>query len=156
MKVTLAGLALFGAMLAPAAHAANPHLKDGIAAFNQSLAAATRAMDNRAMLALWEDDGTSLLPDTPPIKGKTAIAQFLATVSEQLRGARMLQFDLACHEIQAGGDWASEWCDEHQVVALANGQPRFDGRGRMALVLHRDAGQVWRLRREMWQPTKAP
>ena len=33
-----------------------------IGAFNDSLAAATRRMDNAATLALWADDGVSLLP----------------------------------------------------------------------------------------------
>jgi ketosteroid isomerase-like protein len=126
-----------------------------IAAFNQALTSATRTMDNAATLALWDDDGISLLPDTAPIVGKPAIADFLANVARHLHGAHMQQFELTCHDAHTAADWSSEWCDEHQVVVLANGQPPFDGRGRMLLVLHRGV-HGWRIQREMWQPIKAP
>lgn len=137
-------------------YAAHAGSDTSIAAFNRALTSATRAMDNAATLALWDDDGMSLLPDTPPIVGKPALADFLANVGKQLHGAHMQQFELTCHGARTAGDWASEWCDEHQVVAFANGQPSFDGHGRMLLVLHRGAGHGWRIQREMWQPLKAP
>lgn len=59
-----------------AANAATP-AQSGIETFNKSLDAATRSMDNAATLALWDDDGVSLLPSTPPIVGKKAIGKFL-------------------------------------------------------------------------------
>lgn len=145
----------------PATHAAtnvatNVATKAGVVAFNHALATATRAMDNPAMLALWDSDGTSLLPDSPAIRGKPAIARFLEKVGKQLQGAHMQKFDLACHDIQASGDWASEWCDEHQQISFANGHPPFDGQGRMLFVLHRGPDRTWRLKLEMWQPSNTP
>ncbi len=137
---------------APAAADAN----DGILAFNRAFDAATRAIDNDAMLALWEDDGISLLPQTPPIEGKAAIAKFLAGVTQQNPGMRMESFDNVCSGIEVAGDWASEWCLEHQVVSFADGKPRLDGRGRMLLILHRGADGRWRLRREMWNQAEVP
>lgn len=120
-----------------------------IEAFNTRLAAATRSMDNVATLALWADDGISLLPSTPPIAGKPAIAAFLTNVTADLKGAHMEKFELECHDIQVSGDLATEWCTEHQVVAIPD-KPTFDGRGKMLLVLHRSPFGQWLLQREMW------
>lgn len=127
-----------------------------IHAFNRTLWSATRAMDYAATLELWEEDGTNLLPDTHAMEGKPAIAQFLASVDSQLRGARMQQFELTCHDVRTSGDWGSEWCDEHQLVTFADGRPPFNGGGRLLLVLHRGADHGWRIQREMWQLLKAP
>lgn len=128
----------------------------GIEAFNRALDQATRNMDNTAALALWEDDGVSLLPSTKPIVGKKAIARFFHDVTAQLPGARMEKFESECFDINVSGDLASEWCTEHQVVQLGGGKPPFDGRGKMLLVLHRGADGKWRLRQEMWNQAAAP
>ncbi len=124
--------------------------RDGIATFNHALEAATRSMAPAATMALWDDDGVSLLPSTRPIVGKPAIAEFLANVMKSLTGARMGHFSLWCYDIEISGRSASEWCTEHQVVSFADGKPSFDGWGRMLLLLHRSPDGGWRLKREMW------
>lgn len=121
-----------------------------VEAFNRSLSQATTRMDDSAMVALWEDDGISLLPAAAPLVGKPKIEQFLAGISAQFPHAHMQSFDLRCFDIEASGDWASEWCREHQVILLAKGRPVFDGRGKMLLVLHRGRDHVWRIHTEMW------
>jgi uncharacterized protein (TIGR02246 family) len=128
----------------------------GIEAFNLAFAAATRKMDNAAVLALWEDDGTSLLPSTPPIRGTKAIAAFIEKVVADLPGARMEKFESQCFDIEVSGAWASEWCTEHQVVKFPGGKPPFEGFGKMALVLHRGADGKWRVKQEMWNQAPAP
>ncbi|MGH8132361.1 MAG: YybH family protein [Steroidobacteraceae bacterium] len=122
----------------------------GIDSFNEALAAATRGMDNGATLALWEEDGISLLPETPPIVGKAALAKFMDDVLRQMPGAHMQTFELHCFNIEMAGHWASEWCQEHQQVRFVDGKPPFEGWGNMLLVLHRGSGGAWRLKREMW------
>lgn len=129
---------------------------DSIQQLNAELSQATLAMDNKALLQLWDEDGISLLPQTPPIHGKAAIAAFLDRVSAQMPGARMKSFEMQCHDVTEGGDWASEWCEEHQIVQMPDGKPPFEGRGRMLFVLHRQKGGNWRLHREMWIPAEAP
>ena len=119
--------ALATTLFASIAHGATPTPADGVAAFNKALDTATRHMDNAATLALWEEDGVSLLPSTPPIVGKKAIGKFFDDVMAQLSGSKMTSFDMQCHDIQVSGDWASEWCTEHQVVQLSGGKPPFDG-----------------------------
>jgi ketosteroid isomerase-like protein len=121
-----------------------------LGAFNNALANATRRMDNAATLALWDDDGVSLLPSTKPIVGKTAIGDFLRRTTASFTGAHMQQFDLRCHDVEVSGDWASEWCTEHQIVILGGGRPPFDGWGKLLFVLHRGPDGRWRIRTEMW------
>jgi len=120
------------------------------AGFNESLRRATLAMDNAATLALWEEDGVSLLPGTAPIAGKAALSAFFARVTSQLPGAKMDSFELECHDARTDGDDGSEWCTEHQHVSFSDGKPAFDGAGKMLLVLHRGADGKWRIVREMW------
>jgi ketosteroid isomerase-like protein len=122
----------------------------GVEAFNRAFDAATRHMDNAATLALWEDDGVSLLPSTAPIVGKPAIAKFMGDVMASIPGGHMQTFESACFDITVSGDWASEWCTEHQLVQFAAGKPPFEGWGKMLLVLHRGSDGRWRLRTEMW------
>lgn len=149
-KASAVFLALLLVCWAAQASAATDQALKDIATFNRAFAQATRNMDNTAALALWEDDGTSLLPSMQPIVGKRAIAEFLDAVQKQYPGARMQTFDSQCFDIQMSGELASEWCTEHQIVKLADGKPPFDGRGNMLLVLHRGTDGKWRLRTEMW------
>lgn len=128
----------------------------GIDTFNRALADATRHMDNAATIALWDDDGVSLLPSTKPIAGKPAIAKFMNDVTASLAGSRMTKFESSCFDVRVSGDWASEWCTEHQIVALPGGKPPFDGHGKMLLVLHRGADGKWRIHDEMWNQALAP
>jgi ketosteroid isomerase-like protein len=141
-------------LLSPILHAATPQA--GVEAFNQAFGAATRRMDNAAILALWTDDGVSLLPSTPPIVGKKAIGAFLDAVMAQLSGAHMETFEMQCRDITISGALAAEWCTEHQIVRLAGDKPPFEGWGKMLLVLRRDDDGRWRLKTEMWNQALAP
>lgn len=118
--------------------------------FNRKFEDATRRMDNAATVALWADDGISLLPSTRPIVGKAAIATFMDGVTAQIKGAKMEKFEMECFAIDVSGDTASEWCTEHQVVLMPGGKPPFDGRGKMLLVLRKGVDGKWLLLREMW------
>jgi len=126
-----------------------------IEAFNRKLEDATRRMDNAAIVALWADDGISLLPSTNPIVGKAAIAAFIDSVTTQIKGAKMEKYELECFAIDVSGDIASEWCSEHQVVVMPGDKPPFNGRGKMLLVLRRGLDGKWRLQREMWNQAEA-
>ena len=131
------------------AQVAQPVVPAELRTFNDALSDATRRMDNAALVALWEDDGVSLLPSTRPIAGKKAISDFITSVTSQMGSARMLKFTNDCHDGVVSGDWASEWCIEHQVVALGNDKT-FDGWGKLLFILHRGTDGKWRLREEMW------
>ena len=126
-----------------------------IEAFNQKFEDATRRMDNAAVIALWTDDGISLLPSTKPIVGREAISAFIDSVTAQIKGAKMEKYELECFAIDESGDIASEWCSEHQVVVMPRDKPPFNGRGKMLLVLRRGLDGKWRLQREMWNEAEA-
>ncbi|HKW49299.1 MAG TPA: nuclear transport factor 2 family protein [Gemmatimonadaceae bacterium] len=121
-----------------------------IDSFNREFADATRRMDNVATMTLWAEEGVSLLPSTKPIQGKAAIAAFIDNVTAAFPGARMERFDFECHDIEVSGDWASEWCTEHQIVHFADARPPFDGWGKLLLVLHRSSSGKWQIKTEMW------
>jgi uncharacterized protein (TIGR02246 family) len=127
-----------------------------IDAFNQALRDATWRMNDEDLAALWEDDGVSLLPDTPPLIGKKAIVGFIRDATASFPQAKMQKFDLACHDVVVFGDYASEWCSEHQVVIIGGGKPNFDGAGNLLLLLHRGSDGKWRLKREMWNHQPSP
>lgn len=149
MRTTLRIATLLAAATLVAACASTRGGSPSLDAFNAAFDDATRRMDNAAILALWADDGISLLPSTPPMRGKSEIAAFLTKVTAPLAGARMETSELRCFNPTFAGDEATEWCFEHQVVRLADGNT-FDGRGKMLLVLRRARDGRWLLEREMW------
>lgn len=124
-----------------------------LAAFNTRFEEATQQMNNAALADMWEEDGISLLPNAPPIIGKSAITAFVQKTTAQFPHASMKSFTLRCDGAIGSGAVASEWCFEHQVVDLGNGKS-FDGRGRMLLMLRHGANGRWRLLREMWIPAE--
>jgi len=126
-----------------------------IAAFNQKFIAAHLKMDNAAVMSLWAEDGVSLLPQTAPMIGKATIGKFMDEVTGKLPRYLMEKMEVDFQGIEVSGDWASEWAFEHQVVRPPDERTAFDGRGKMLLVLHREADGDWRIKREMWnQGTK--
>lgn len=128
---------------------------DPLASFNLAFTDATLRMDNTAALALWEDDGIGLLPGTSPLIGKAQIGRMLASVSAAHPKAHMDSFSNKCFDARIAGDWASEWCIEHQVISEP-GAKTFDSWGKMLLVLHRRGHSPWRLSREMWNEAVQP
>lgn len=143
-------LVAFGLCVTPWAGAFASQPLSEISAFNDALRRATQSMQIDVLIDLWDDQGVTLLPETAPVIGKPAITRFLKEVTAQLGSARMQRFELACFDILVSGSWASEWCQEHQIVDLGNDKPPFEGRGNMLLVLHRRKDGQWRLIREMW------
>jgi ketosteroid isomerase-like protein len=127
-----------------------------VEAFNRAMREGTMRMDTAALIALWEDDGVSLLPGEKPIVGKKAVGAFIEEAIRSMPGAKVQSFEMECSGLEVSGDWASEVCEEHQVVDLGPGKPPFDGRGKLLFVLHRGKDGAWRIRREMWNQGKRP
>ncbi|MBB5343397.1 YybH family protein [Tunturibacter empetritectus] len=129
MRVLLVALFFLTITDVSSAQAVSSGFQTEITAFNRRLEDATKRMNNADVMSLWADEGISLLPSTNPLVGKAAIAAFLDRVTAQLQNAKMEKFELQCSPAEGDGNWASEWCDEHQVVSLPGGKPPFDGRG---------------------------
>jgi uncharacterized protein (TIGR02246 family) len=127
-----------------------------IDAFNKKYIAAHLRMDNAAVMSMWAEDGTSLLPTTDPIIGKEAIGKFMDEVVGRMPGYHMQRMDVDFQGIEVSGDWASEWAEEHQVVQPPPGKRVIDSYGKLLLVLHREADGNWRITREMWNQGLKP
>jgi uncharacterized protein (TIGR02246 family) len=121
-----------------------------IAAFNKELDRATLAMDNAGSMALWDEDGTTLLPGMDALHGKQNIAKWLDEVVAKMPGYRVTKQETEFHDINISGDWATEWGTTHQVVQPPDGKPVIETHGKILLVLHRGQDGKWKIREEMW------
>ncbi len=124
--------------------------KDEIDAFNKRYVEMHQKMDTAGIFATWAEDGVSLMPGEAPLIGKKAIVAWVENILSQMPGYKVVKEEIDFHDIQISGDWASEWGNEHQVVQPPDGKPVIDSRGKMALVLHREANGEWKVKQEMW------
>lgn len=131
--------------------------KAEIQAFNQKFINAHLRMDNPAIIAMWADDGVSLLPSMAPMVGKPAIAKFINDISAQMPGFKLVRESIDFRDIRvsSSGDWASEWGLEVQAIEPPN-QPAMEGYGKILFVLHKDATGEWKIQQEMWNQAPKP
>ena len=154
-KIALCLLGILGvAAIGAAAQSDTP--REQIEAWNQKYIAAHLKMDNAAILAMWQEDGVSLLQGMPPIIGKQAIGKFVDDAVAHIPGYHMKTMEIDFREIQIMGDWAYEWGIEHQVLEPPPGKEAFDGRGNILLILHKDARGEWKIKQEMWSAAPKP
>jgi uncharacterized protein (TIGR02246 family) len=145
------GLAVaFGVMVTVAFGAGAGSSKKKIDAFNKRYVEMHLKMDTAGIFATWAEDGVSLMPGEAPLIGKKAIVAWVENILSQMPGYKVVKEEIDFHDIQISGDWASEWGNEHQVVQPPDGKPVIDSRGKMALVLHREADGEWKVKQEMW------
>ena len=124
--------------------------REEIDAFNKRYVELHLKMDTAGIFATWAEDGVSLMPGEAPLIGKKAIVAWVEDILSQMPGHKVVEEEIDFHDIQISGDWASEWATEHQVVQPPDGKPVIDSRGKMALVLHREASGEWKVKQEMW------
>ena len=121
------------ALLIPFA-SSSPDAQKEIEAFNKKLEDVTLRMDNAGVMALWAEDGASLLPGMAPMEGKKIIAKWLDGIVAQMPGYRVTKQVDDFREIQISGDWASEWGTTFQVVQPPEGKPPIESHGKILLV----------------------
>jgi uncharacterized protein (TIGR02246 family) len=124
--------------------------KDEVDAFNKRYVELHLKMDTAGIFGTWAEDGVSLMPGEAPLIGKKAIVAWVENILSQMQGYKVIKEEIDFQDIQISGDWASEWANEHQVVQPSDGKPVIDSRGKMALVLHREANGEWKVKQEMW------
>jgi uncharacterized protein (TIGR02246 family) len=129
---------------------------DEIDAFNKRYIELHLKMDTAGIYGAWAEDGVSLMPGEAPLIGKKAIVAWVENILSQMPGYKVVKEEIDFHNIQISGDWASEWATEHQVVQPPDGKPVIDSRGKMALVLHREASGEWKVKQEMWNQAPKP
>ena len=124
--------------------------KDEIDAFNKRYVDLHLKMDTAGIFGTWAEDGVSLMPGEAPLIGKKAIVAWVENILSGMAGYKVVKEEIEFHDIQISGDLASAWATEHQVVQPPDGKPVIDSRGKMALVLHREASGEWKVKQEMW------
>ena len=127
-----------------------------IEAFNQRYVELHLKMDTPGILALWEEDGVDLMPGDAAMIGRKKISAWVEDILAKMPGYKVMKQEMEFHDIRVCGDWASEWATEHQVVQPPDGKPLIDNRGKMALVLHREANGEWKVQQEMWNAAPRP
>jgi ketosteroid isomerase-like protein len=141
--------------LSPQAPAPPPDPKAEILAFNEKFINAHLRMDNPAIIAMWAQDGVSLLPSMAPMVGRAAIGKFINDITAQMPGYKIVREKIDFRDIQVSGDWASEWGPETQELQPPN-QPAMEGYGKILFVLHKDASGQWKIQQEMWNASPKP
>ena len=127
-----------------------------IEAFNKRYVELHLKMDTPGILALWAEDGVDLMPGDAPMIGRKKIVAWVEDIVGKMPGHKVTKQEMEFHDIEACGDWASEWATEHQVVQPPDGKPPIEGYGKMALVLHRETSGEWKIKQEMWNAAPRP
>jgi uncharacterized protein (TIGR02246 family) len=127
-----------------------------IDAFNKRFQEVTLRMDNAGAMALWADDGVTLLPGMAAIAGKNTIAKWLDDLVANMPGYKVTKQENEFHEIQISGDWASEWGTTYQVVQPPDEKPAIESYGKILLVLHKEKDGEWKIKQEMWNAGARP
>jgi len=127
-----------------------------IEVFNAKFVELHLKMDTPGIMAMWADDGVDLMQGENPIVGRKTITAWVEDVLSKMPGYKVTTEELEFHDIRVCGDWATEWATEHQMAKAPEGKQDFDGYGKIALVLHRDANGEWKIREEMWNASPKP
>src|SRR5258708_33479186 len=77
-------LALIVAGATGVAFSRNKHVEAEIAQFNRNYTAAHLRMDNAAIIAMWAEDGVTLLPGMAPLAGRENIGRWLDDVTSKM------------------------------------------------------------------------
>jgi uncharacterized protein (TIGR02246 family) len=127
-----------------------------IEAFNKKFVELHLKMDTPGIMAMWTEDGVDLMQGEAPIVGRKKITAWVEDMVAKAPGYKVTTEEMEFHGIQVCGDWATEWATEHQVAQAPEGKQNFEGHGKMALVLHREANGEWKIKQEMWNASPKP
>lgn len=146
-------LMIAGGAVASALAGGGASAREEIDAFNKQYVELHLKMDTAGIFATWAEDGVDLMPGEAPLIGKKAIVAWAENILAKMPGYKVVKEEIEFHDIQLSGDWASEWATEQQTVQPPDGKPVIESRGKMALVLHREANGEWKVKQEMWNPS---
>ena len=99
---------------------------------------------------MWADDGVDLLPGMEPMRGKASIKKWLVGVADQIKGAKILQCDVAWEQTHISGDVAYEWGINTQTVSLRDRAQPLKNKGKITLILRKQADGEWKIVLESW------
>jgi uncharacterized protein (TIGR02246 family) len=104
----------------------------------QRYAQLTLAMDTAGMAAMFAPDGELVNPKAPPLRGRDAIAKFIASYSDY----KVLSVEDTATSTLIDGDTSEQLGTYHQKVRAPDGQV-FEAAGRLEIEWVRTAPGVW-------------
>ena len=123
--------------------------REGIAAMQKGIIAATVAFDVNAMLDQWADDGVLLVPRHEPIVGKTALRRFFQEKKDKYANYDMLAYEEQWNEVMVVGEYAYQWGTISYRMKPPTGN-EFGGTVHAMRILKREEDGYWRVARAIW------
>jgi ketosteroid isomerase-like protein len=123
--------------------------REGIAAMQKGIIAASMAFDVNAMLDQWTDDAVLLAPRHEPIVGKVALRRFLQEKKDRYANYDMLAYEEQWNEVMVIGEYAYQWGTISFRIKPPTGS-EIGGAVHAVRILKREEDGYWRVARAMW------
>jgi uncharacterized protein (TIGR02246 family) len=133
------------AVLSPTQAAADESLRDTLQSRQDAWAAAFNASDKGALGAFYEEAAVLVPPGSPPVHGRTAIADFLSTLFTQIEDLKLVVDQVR----SLGPDYAVE-IGQSDYVAIGEDGSRASTVDDYQVVWHRGDDGVWRYVTDMF------
>jgi len=133
----------------PSQASAQAQDREGIAAMQKGMIAASMGFNVNAMLDLWTEDAVLLPPRHDPIVGKAALRRFFEDKKNQYANYDMLAYDEQWDEVMVVGEYAYQWGTVSYRMKPPTGSET-GGAVRAVRILKREEDGYWRVARAMW------
>ena len=145
MKELVIATAFALVVLAPGQTMADESLRDTIQSREDEWSAAYNANSKDGLGAFYEEGAVLIPPGSPPINGRTAIAEFLSTLFPQLKDLKLVTDEVR----SLGPDHAVE-IGHSEYSAIGEDGSRSPGIDDYQVVWHRGDDGVWRYVTDMF------
>ncbi len=145
MKEVVIATAFALVVLAPGQTMADESLRDTIQSREDEWSAAYNANSKDGLGAFYEEGAVLIPPGSPPINGRTAIAEFLSTLFPQLKDLKLVTDEVR----SLGPDHAVE-IGHSEYSAIGEDGSRSPGIDDYQVVWHRGDDGVWRYVTDMF------
>jgi len=145
MKKVLLATALVLVVLAPGPAMAGDSLQDTIQSREDEWSAAYNANSKERLGAFYEEDAVLIPPGSPPVHGRTAIADTLSTLFPQLQDLKLVVDEVR----PLGPDHALE-IGHSEFIAIAEDGSKSPGIDDYQVVWHKGDDGVWRYITDMF------
>ena len=123
--------------------------REGIAAMQRGIIAASMAFDVNALLDQWTDDAVLLPPRHEPIIGKAAVRRFFQGEKNRYANYDMLAYEEQWDEVMTIGEYAYQWGSVSYRMKPVTGS-EFGGTVHALRILKREEDGYWRVARAIW------
>ena len=145
MEKLVIATALAIAILGPGQLMADESLRDTIQSREDEWSKAFNANSKAGLGAFYEEGAVLIPPGSPPINGRTAIAEFLSTLFPRLKDLKLVTDEVR----PLGSDYAVE-IGRSEYTAVGEDGSRSPGTDDYQVVWHKGEDGVWRYATDMF------